>query len=450
MSSHLSAVEQEPAKVLRLEGWKKNLRRKSNGRPESTISNAHIVLTQSPEWAGVLGVDLFRVGHVFLRPPPWESDGKHKRLRQMTLDDSGKAVRLSAQEIQALHVLRESDYDRACIWFEREVDAPMDPGTLFRAFNVVAESSPVHQIQTYLNGLEWDGVPRVDSWLSRYAGAPDNEYTRSVGRWWLVSAVARSYRPGCKADHCLILEGAQGIGKSSLFRALTGPFFFDSPIDLSNKDSFMALRGQWIIEFQELADLNRHDENKVKHYITTAVDQFRPPYGRNFVQSPRSCVFGGTVNKAEYLRDETGARRFWPVKVSVLDVAAIARDRDQIWAEVVRLFNAGERWHPATEAERRLCADQVSVRHVDHPWTAPIDRWLSRTRNETGFLGYVSADRILSDAIEIPVERRKAGDIETVGKVMSRLGWASKRVPATDNPKRPRAYFPPDSEVSDD
>lgn len=441
-------------KVVRLEGWRKNLRLKANGRPESTILNAHTVLTQSPDWAGVLGLDLFRVGHVFLKPPPWESDAKHKRLRPMTLDDAGNAVRLSAKEIAALHVLTESDYDRACIWLEREVELSIDPGTLFRAFNVVAESQPVHQIQRYLNDLTWDGTPRAEDWLVRYAGAPDNDYTRAVGRWWLVSAVARAYRPGCKADHCLILEGPQGVGKSSLFKALTGSFFFDSPLDLSNKDSFMALRGQWVIEFQELADLNRHDEAKVKHYITTATDQFRPPYGRTFVQSPRSCVFAGTVNKTEYLRDETGARRFWPVRAGVIDVGGIARDRDQLWAEAVHLFNAGERWHPATDAERALCAEQVGTRHIDHPWTSVLEAYLDDriARHLSTLSGdplFVTLDDLFG-AVNKPIENRTEADELRISKAMVRLGWSSRRRPSRLDPKRRRAYFPPNAEVSDD
>ena len=148
----------------------------------------------------------------------------------------------------------------------------------------------------------------MDRWLSTYLGADDTEYSRAVGSRWLISAVARIFRPGAKADCCLILEGPQGIRKSTALRTVAGEYFTDELADLGSKDAAMQTRGVWIIELSELDNLSHAEVARIKAFMSRTTDRFRPPYGMRLVESPRQCVFAGTVNHGTYLRDETGGQ----------------------------------------------------------------------------------------------------------------------------------------------
>jgi putative DNA primase/helicase len=165
-----------------------------------------------------------------------------------------------------------------------------------------------------------------------------------VAARWLISAVARVFQPGAKADCCLILEGGQGIGKSSALRILGDPWFTDEIADLGGKDASFQTQGVWIVEIAELDSMNRSEVSRIKSFMSRNVGRFRPPYGRRIVESPRQCVFAGSVNHNVYLRDETGGRRFWPVECRSIDLAGLKRDRDQPWAEAVFKYQAGSPW----------------------------------------------------------------------------------------------------------
>src|SRR5581483_7104435 len=192
-----------------------------------------------------------------------------------------------------------------------------------QAVQTAARDRPIHPVKAYLHALLWDGVQRVDTWLSAYLGAEDTEYARAVGSRWLISAVARIYRPGVKADCCLILEGPQGIKKSTALRTLAGEYFTDELADLGSKDAALQIRGVWIVEISELDSLARSEIASIKAFMSRTADRFRPPFGKRVVECPRQCVFAGTVNHTEYLRDETGARRFWPVLCGTIDIEAL-------------------------------------------------------------------------------------------------------------------------------
>jgi len=231
---------------------------------------------------------------------------------------------------------------------------------------------------------------RVDRWLTTYLGTAETAYSRAVGSRWLISAVARIFRPGSKADCCLILEGPQGTRKSTALRTLAGEYFTDELADLGSKDAAMQTRGAWIIELSELDSLSHSEVARIKAFMSRTTDRFRPPYGMRLVE-PRQCVFAGTVNHSTYLRDETGGRRFWPVACGRIDVEALASDRNHLWAEAKARFEAGSVWCLETAELIQLASDQQVDRYETDPWEEVIAPWVE-TRSS------VSISEVLENA----------------------------------------------------
>lgn len=264
-----------------------------------------------------------------------------------------------------------SDHDvRAAAWFQH-AGIGVSPRVAAQAVEVVARGHPYHPVREYLCGCIWDGTPRLDRWASRYLGAEDTLYVRAVTTRWLISAVARILDPGCKADCVLILEGRQGLGKSTALRILGGEWFADEIAVLGTKDAAMQVAGVWIIELAELDSLTHAAADRVKAFVSRPTDRFRPPYGSRVIEQPRQSVFAGSVNHSAYLRDETGARRFWPLACTAIDLDALGRDRDQIWAETRQRYLSGERWWLDTPScmrrRRRLRASDMPVTHGSRP-----------------------------------------------------------------------------------
>jgi predicted P-loop ATPase len=227
--------------------------------------------------------------------------------------------------------------------------------------------------------LKWDGTKRIDGWLSLYLGTKPSDYTAAVGERWLTSAVARIKQPGAKVDTCLILESAkQGRLKSTALKTIAGEWFTDEIADLGSKDSAMQTRGVWIIEIAELDSMSRGDVGKIKAFMSRSTDRFRPPYGKRLIESPRQCVFAGSVNLSTYLRDETGGRRFWPVSTGTIRIDKLARDRDQLWAEAVDRYRSGSAWWLDTEKLNSLAEIEQAARYEGDPWDELVAEWVKQ------------------------------------------------------------------------
>ena len=239
------------------------------------------------------------------------------------------------------------------------------------AVDSYAREHSYHPVRHYLEGLRWDGQPRVNFGSVRL-GAKLSDYTQAIGQMFLIAMVARIFEPGCKADYMLVLEGAQGLLKSTACNVLAGD---GSPtICRTSPAARMSqhLRGKWLIEVAEMHAMSRAEASLLKSFISRTTERYRPGYGRLEVIEPRQCVFVGTTNKDTYLRDETGGRRFWPVKSGKIDIDGLADDRDQLFAEARRIFTA---WR-AVVARSGVRAEHIMPRTGSSlrgdPWEEPI------------------------------------------------------------------------------
>lgn len=356
---------------------------------------------------GEITSDLANVVALLAHDGAWRGRIRYNEARQqIETDDSG------------WRPWADTDDTEAAVWLQRQWGLRVRPEAVCQAVGLLSRQQRANPLAAHLDGLQWGGVPRLDRWLTTYAGAADTAYTRAVGACWLRSAVARALQPGVKADAALVLEGAQGAGKSSLLGVIGGDYFTDDVHDLSSKDAALAISRAWIVELPELSALGRAEVELIKAFLSRTVDRFRPPYGRALVELPRRCVFGGTTNRSDYLRDDTGNRRFWPVRVGTVDLDALRRDRDQLLAEAVASWRGGAGLVLPAEV-RDGHAEIVEGRRQEDPWEEDIARYLGQKNS-------VTSGDVLS-ALNIPTERRTRGDQMRAGQVLARLGWRKRR-----------------------
>lgn len=351
-----------------------------------------------------LAFDEFRGQVVKVKQLPWDGSGSRENPTQWTDGDS-KSLRYH------LGTERRMDFNTNLL----------DEGV----YNV-ALSMRVHPIRDYLNGLKWDGTPRLGSWLVDYLGADDTIYTREVSKKTLLQAVMRAFQPGSKADYVLILEGNQGIGKSTVVQILGGKYYADIVIDPHSRDTVDAMRGAWFIEFSEMEVTRRAEAQSLKAFITRSTDKCRLAYGKNSIEYPRSCIFIGTINPnacGEYLVDTTGNRRFWPVLVKKIKLDALRADRDQLFAEAVACYKRGER--PFIEDKHVLEAafQEQEKRRTGDPWEHAIreylgDNELARTA------GVTTAKDIWIYALRGSESNFQRVHAHRIGDVLRDLGWS--------------------------
>lgn len=378
------------------------------GKPKliSHIDNVIRILQLAPEWQGRLGFDEFSF-RTLVSGAPWDEYQRPTTANETWTDEDGT---------------------RLCAWLRRHFQRDQfNPSVLDceRAVDVVARAHSFHPVRDYLDSVTWDGTARLGSWLSTYLGAEDNEYHRMVGSWWLISAVARIYQPGCKVDTVPILEGPQGARKSTALRTLAGAqFFSDTPIDIGNKDAYQAIQGCWFVELAELDSLMRAEASRAKAFFSSGTDRYRPTYGRRVIESKRQCVFVGTVNLSEYLSDPTGARRFHPIACGAILIDDLERDRDQLWAEAVHEYREGRPWYPqAADAVSQL-AERQSERTREDAWAREI-----RTYAERQGLAQVTMSDVLSGALRMDPKDWTPSVQTRVGIVMvQQLRWAKCRI----------------------
>ena len=288
-----------------------------------------------------------------------------------------------------------------------------------------AQDRPFHPIQEYLRSVDWDGEPRLSAMARDYFGA-DSPLHAELVRRWMISAVARALNPGCKVDTALMLYGPQGYYKSSFFAGLGGAWHADSPIDIANKDSFQQIHAAWLYEFAELENVvHGRAESRLKAWLTSTHDMFRAPYARTVQRKARSCVICGTTNRKQFLTDDTGSRRFWIVEVHrPIPRELLAEMRDQLWAEAVCAYEAGEPWWLDRDGDAALETENIEYEEED-PWTETVAAWLERPESRIGVP--VTTAAVMQNALKIDAQRQDRTSQTRVGRILHRLGWKATR-----------------------
>jgi putative DNA primase/helicase len=382
-------------------------------------ANVTTALRLHPDWRGVLIYDGFAHAVRTTRPPPWHAiDAPAKRRSgEWTDQDTSRLVNWLAREL-GLHV-RSTDVEHALA--------------------VAAHARMTHPVRDYLRALRWDRKKRLDTFASEYLGAKDTEYSRLVGAKWMIAAVARAMRPGCQVDNTLILETlTQGQRKSSALRALVpdDSWFGETPIEIGNKDSYQALRGKWIYALDELDSTRRAEQTKVKSFLTSRIDSYRPSYGRRTQDFPRHTIFCGSTDQENYLPDRAGNRRYWPLRIKRADTVALERDRDQLWAEAYKRWKRGETWWDDTPEFRALCEAEQADRELPDDWESIIAEWVRRYDDGRGVL---TLDILTRSRLHIEPDRITAAHTQRCAAVLRNLSY--ERAPQRrEEGKRVRRY----------
>ena len=315
--------------------------------------------------------------------------------------------------------LEEADELQAARWLQRSWNSRFSSGLAATALRDVALQQRVDVLVEHVRRVKWDGVPRVDTFAVRYLGCEDTPYHRAVGRVLLLSMAARALRPGCKVHTVPILEGGQGKFKSTVVQILGGPFFAELEGTFGTKAAAEEVEGAWLVEIGELEGLTRAEVNAVKAFVTRPSDRFRRAYGRVVTDVLRRSVMVGTTNGDEYLGDPTGARRFLPARIGVVQLDALRADREQLIAEAVARVDAGEAWHITDEAELAAQREETHARRIPDPWEADLAPYLAIRPRVT------VADCLSHLRIET---QHKAGFHQTrASKVLKFLGYERKK-----------------------
>jgi predicted P-loop ATPase len=372
--------------------WLDHCIKSENGKPIPNLANALLALRSGSDFNGMFSYDEMLCVALLSRPLEEAADFKR---RPVTDVDVG--------------LVQE--------WLQKLSLTKLNKDTAHQAVDIVAHENAFHPVRDYLKAIVWDGTSRLVSWLTAYLGAEHNAYTEKIGTMFLISMVARILDPGCKADYMLVIEGPQGELKSTACKILGGDWFSDNLPDVtSGKDVSQHLRGKWLIEVSEMHAMSRAEAALLKSFISRTHERYRPSYGRKEVIEPRQCVFVGTTNRDTYLRDETGGRRFWPLKAGTIKPEALSADRDQLFAEAVRLYRDGVPWWPDRVFEKEHIMHEQAARYEADAWEEPIAAYLEGKAK-------VLVSQIAKEALFIETARLGTHDQNRIRAVLQLLGW---------------------------
>ncbi|MCU7933717.1 MAG: virulence-associated E family protein [Candidatus Thiodiazotropha sp. (ex Dulcina madagascariensis)] len=420
----LDVYEDDPEQSIINQFWYKSLDRTEGGMIKPHVANLETILLNDPRWDGVLAYCDFSYRIMMRKKPPIEGLG-------------GEWTDADAARLRA--------------WFHRSYRMPPPArGEISDAVLIASQRHRFHPVREYLK-LRWDGESRLEQWLRHvFDPAESKDYLSPIGKKFLIGAVARVMRPGCKMDTVLILEGEQGKGKSTAVSILFGDWFSDAPIPIGEKDAYQVIQGVWGLELAELDSFNKAETTAAKAFFSQTKDRYRPSYGQNAQNFPRQTVCVGTTNQDEYLKDYSGNRRYWPVRCQKVDTQWLTANRDQLWAEAYALYQSGESWWVSNETERALIEDQQDHRLQRDPWEERLLEFLTSSSSQ-----YFSAYQLLTEAIGMDAPHIQRAHQNRIAPIMKALGWerAKKLLSDPSNPSkkiRQRVYVRPVEMSQDD
>lgn len=426
-----------------VDDWKALLTFNKDGRLESTLHNVLLILEHDPHFSGLFWLNESSNQVVLSRDPPWNGG---------TRDE-----------------FTDSDSCELAAWLQHPDRYRMSVGDdlALKGVVTVARRHRRHPIREYLQQLKWDGKPRVERMLVDFFGAEDRLYNLQAAKCFMISAVARVLwldpkqpNVGAKVDFMLILEDKQGKKKTTAMETLfSATWFVETMESPSSNDFYQILLGCWGVEIAEMDSFSKADVTRVKGAITRRVDKYRAPYERAPRSWRRECVFVGTTNENEYLRDPTGGRRFLPVKIlpdGVINIERLRAERDQLWAEAVHLFDQGTPWWVLPdEAE-----EEQEARYIEDSWEGRIALWLDgrmrpkdpekasppypeRLKYGALKVDWTTTDEILLYAIGMDAAKHDRPSQMRVAAAMKRLGWEHVRREWTKGEGKERRWIRP-------
>lgn len=393
----------------------------------ASLTNAITLLRVSPQWQNLVAFDEFANTVHITGTPPWA---------KTAIDRAWTDI----------------DNNLATDWIQQN-DLNVGRDIAAAAITTIAHDRAFHPVRAYFERCRWDGTPRLDGWATTYLGVaptwregpdgPQPGYVETVAARWMISAVARILAPGCKADCALILEGPQDRKKSTALRTLADPWFTDDFSEFGSKDAAIETAGVWIIELAELDSINRADTNKIKSFMSRQIDRYRPPYALIPTLQPRQCIFAGTVNHSEYLKDETGGRRFWPLRTGRIDIDALAADRDQLWAEARDRYLSGERWYLSGDDSPEIVAAaraEQQQRYLPDAWDEIVVQYIQKF-----LLKEISIGEALRDVIGLEQADWTQRDQNRIARCLRNLNW-TRRQTRSGREREWRYYAPSEAE----
>lgn len=389
--------------------WASALTRTDKGTPHANVHNAMVYLEHLPDLQGLMQLNEFTCTTLTTRsPPPLFRDGP-------TLP--GPYPRMAT----------EADYTAIQAYIQRLMGINFSFPVISQAINTMASSQGVHPVREWLSDLKWDGDCRLKHWLYTVFGCPLDRYHAAVGLKFMVAAVARIFQPGCKFDYVPVFKGPQGIGKSTALRVLFSDAWFKEDLhkDLGSKDAASGLVGAWGVELGELQSMMKSSIEDTKAFLSRQCDKYRPAYGRLEVVRERQCVFAGTTNSEGYLTDSTGNRRFWPIECVAADLPWLRDNREQLWAEAVALFRAGETPLYLEEDDvRRVAEEKQADNMLVDAWEKPIEEWIQKSG--TLIQDGLHIHEVMVSGLGMANTQIKRADQNRAGSILRKLGWSVK------------------------
>lgn len=373
--------------------------------------------------------------------PPWRDQASYDAAIQVPDPDH------PGQMIESTLGLDDHEMMLAQVMIQRHPSTPLAVGydTAIRAVEVIARRRTFHPVRDWLRALAWDGTDRMDEWMAQYLDAPSTDYVRKVGAITLIGAVARVMNPGCRFDTVTVLEGSQGVYKSTACEVLGGPWYLDglgSEARL-DKEAVIAMAGSWVIELSEIDyHLRANNASALKAFLSRATDTFRPIYGRKAIQVPRQSVFIGTTNKDFYLNDPTGNRRFLPVPIftkgGTARVEPLRYVVDQLWAQAVASYDQGVPYWMEGSGEMDMLNAEVEERFIPDLLEGEVEDYC---RADGGWREPVSPSEIASLIVSTrPVMATMAGLPERIANIIKRLGYLKIRQESRPDGRK-RMYY---------